>query len=384
VDWHGLLLRALGAQASGARGVAASFRVALCGAPLHHFATRPDVDDGFGCGWRNLQMLCGHLLLSSADGAERALRTRALFAGAGFVPDLPSLQAWLETAWAAGFDPAGRDHLGGAVQGKDTWIGACDAAALLRSFGLRAQIVDFKAPPAAPAAGTHAASDVRHPGVECDGCGAYPIVGPRFSSEARPNYDLCRRCQALPAAQQFQPYTRRDAPSHAAGGAPVERACEPGAHAALVDFMWSYFTSDGATGRPLPLQLGGQLVVSPLRPPLFLQHDGHSRTVVGVERRRRPAGVAGEDVFLLVFDPSTARGALRDALAAGQAGGWQRLVKRGLATLRKREYSVLVMQRGELAPAASPRAWEESKTLRAMDAADALLPGDGGGGGGAA
>ena len=36
----------------------------------------------------------------------------ALFGGCGFVPDVASLQAWLECAWAAGFDPMGAEQLG--------------------------------------------------------------------------------------------------------------------------------------------------------------------------------------------------------------------------------------------------------------------------------
>ena len=86
-----------------------------------------------------MQMLAGHLL------AQRDARSAALFGGAGAVPDVPSLQAWLEAAWAAGYDPEGAAQLGGALQGGRAWVGATEAAALLRSFGLRARVVDFRA-----------------------------------------------------------------------------------------------------------------------------------------------------------------------------------------------------------------------------------------------
>jgi hypothetical protein len=39
-------------------------------------------------------------------------------------------------------------------------------------------------------------------------------------------------------------------------------------------------------------------------PPLFLQHDGHSRTIVGVERRRATPAERWR-YLLLLFDPST-------------------------------------------------------------------------------
>jgi hypothetical protein len=68
----------------------------------------------------------------------------ALFGGCGFVPDIPSLQAWLECAWAAGFDRTGAEQLGGSVQGSHKWVGTTEATALMRFFGVRARIVDFK------------------------------------------------------------------------------------------------------------------------------------------------------------------------------------------------------------------------------------------------
>lgn len=77
-----------------------------------------------------------------------------------------------------------------------------------------------------------------------------------------------------------------------------------------------------------------QIVVSS-KPPLFFQHDGHSRTIVGMERRRASAS-ASESVFLLVLDPGVPTGGLVRALQA-KGSEWQRMVKRGLDTLRMRE-----------------------------------------------
>lgn len=67
----------------------------------------------------------------------------ALFAGCGFVPDLLTLQGWLERAWKAGIDTAGGDLLGNIAQGTQQWIGTTECAALLRFFGFKAEIVDF-------------------------------------------------------------------------------------------------------------------------------------------------------------------------------------------------------------------------------------------------
>ena len=54
-----------------------------------------------------------------------------------------TLQAWLECAWRAGIDTAGGDLLGNAMQGSNQWIGATEAATVLRLFGFKAQVVDF-------------------------------------------------------------------------------------------------------------------------------------------------------------------------------------------------------------------------------------------------
>jgi hypothetical protein len=54
-----------------------------------------------------------------------------------------SLQAWLEAAWAAGYDPGGAAMFGSSVQCSRKWVGTTEAAALLRYFGCRAQLVEF-------------------------------------------------------------------------------------------------------------------------------------------------------------------------------------------------------------------------------------------------
>ena len=61
----------------------------------------------------------------------------------GDVPDIQGIQSWIEKAWGAGFDMAGKEEFGGQLLGSDYWIGATECAALLRYFGFRAIVVDF-------------------------------------------------------------------------------------------------------------------------------------------------------------------------------------------------------------------------------------------------
>lgn len=83
-------------------------------------------------------MQCSHLL-SRRDQEVK----RVLFGGSEFVPDIPSLQRWLELAWRSGFDVSGGLHFDKRIYGCKKWIGTTECAALLRSFGLRARVVDF-------------------------------------------------------------------------------------------------------------------------------------------------------------------------------------------------------------------------------------------------
>ncbi|CAN8288822.1 unnamed protein product [Cochlearia groenlandica] len=85
-------------------------------------------------------MQCSHLLSLGGDNDEVKKR---LFDGSTFVPDVPSLQRWLEIAWSTSFDVSGSHHFGGRIHGSKRWIGTTECAALLQSFGLRATIVDF-------------------------------------------------------------------------------------------------------------------------------------------------------------------------------------------------------------------------------------------------
>ncbi|GBG69048.1 hypothetical protein CBR_g3746 [Chara braunii] len=112
-------------------------RVALSG-HVDHYESKKRDDLGWGCGWRNIQMLCSNLIKTREDAK------RTLFGGSGFVPSIKDLQQWLEVAWRSGFDVVGAEQLGWKVYGSKKWIGTTECAALLRFFGLRARIVDFK------------------------------------------------------------------------------------------------------------------------------------------------------------------------------------------------------------------------------------------------
>lgn len=102
-------------------------------------------DAGWGCGYRNIQMLCGHLLSRRAKGCETSPYAACLFGGAGHVVTVKGVQAFIETAWHNGYDHQGAEQLGYALAGTEKWIGTTEAISVLRSMGVRAKFVQFKA-----------------------------------------------------------------------------------------------------------------------------------------------------------------------------------------------------------------------------------------------
>ena len=141
--------------------------------------------------------------------------------GIGLVPQIPYVQEALENAWSAGFDVEGAAQLGHKIMGKNTWIGATEIVTLLRSFGIRARLVDFWRPTGAD-----------------------------------------------------------------------------GTHPELSRWTKHYFTTSLNSAH----SVSNSCLVCDDRLPLFLQHSGHSRTVVGIE-----LDLTGDVVSFLIFDPASPR-----------------------------------------------------------------------------
>ncbi|XP_023931543.1 zinc finger with UFM1-specific peptidase domain protein [Lingula anatina] len=167
----------------------------LCSS-VDHFAASYG-DKGWGCGYRNLQMLLSSL-------AACSLYQDVLFNGRPIIPSIPKIQRLIETAWQKGFDLQGSEQLGGKLFNTTKWIGATEIVATLSSLKVKCQLLDFHAP-----------------------------TGP------------------------------------------------DGTHPKLFEWVRDYFKK-----------------TADFKPPLYLQHQGHSRTIVGVEETK------DSSLRLLLFDPS--------------------------------------------------------------------------------
>jgi len=120
----------------------------------------------------------------------------------------------------------------------------------------------------------------------------------------------------------------------------------------LLAQVWEYFGGDGgggsggggggSSGSGAASGTRVSIVHQSGKLPLYFQHQGHSRTIVGIERRRVPGGggAALEDVLLL-FDPSVDSAQLAEKLT--QKTGWESMLKRTPKTLKKDAYQIVML-----------------------------------------
>jgi hypothetical protein len=230
-------------------------------------------DGGWGCGYRNIQTLCSSLM-------EMPHYRDVLFGGIGYVPSILVLQQSLEAAWTEGFDPHSKAKLTG-VYGGNQWIGTYDAVSMLRHFGVPMELITFTAK--------------RRVSNEGRGSGN-SLIAPKasFSTSSSNNVATSafkyRRYQ--PAL--FVPHTN------------------------MFKWVWSHFESCKSRGDKFIM-------------PLYLQHDGHSRTIIGAEN------VNGR-IALLLLDPSFSSANLINQLRS--ANSVPEVIRKTLSEFRHENYQI--------------------------------------------
>ncbi|XP_072317205.1 zinc finger-containing ubiquitin peptidase 1 [Eucyclogobius newberryi] len=232
-------------------------------ADTDHFCSS-EGDRGWGCGYRNLQMMLSCLL-----GLEEYAAVLPDMA----VPSVPRVQSLIEAAWSEGLDPHGASHFNRRLQGTRAWIGATEIYSLLTSLRVRARIVDFHQP-----------------------------SGPADT------------------------------------------------HPRLFQWVRQYFCPNSSRLQPR--------IVHTKKPPLYLQHQGHSRTVVGLEQKRSGA------LCLLILDPAAPSSDLRRLLSPDSAPAALRQIRRFPSGLKHRQYQ-LVAAEGALSEQDKRTRVLNSRSLRA-------------------
>ncbi|KAF9992576.1 hypothetical protein BGZ80_005028 [Entomortierella chlamydospora] len=186
-------------------------------------------DRGWGCGYRNLQMMLSYVVNQTAVHCEDTHRVSTSRLTPDPIPTIGELQQQLEFAWENGFDLPGARQLGHKVVGSRKWIGTTEVWSVLSSLGIRCSILEFHLP---------TGPDRSHPAM----------------LSAVYNYFRTPAWSPLvaPAIMSFNDYLQPE--------------------------------SD-------------QRIIQTAKPPIYIQHQGHSRTIVGIE-----VLTTGE-LNLLVFDP---------------------------------------------------------------------------------
>ena len=237
--------------------------------------------DKFSCGYRNMQMLLTALLpLLPLHHSFYRLPPCSVYtrdAGHIKIPNLTQLQQLMEQAWADGFDPKGAQFYSRKIVGKKSQIGAVEVSYTFLYLGIDCCVVQF----------THCPESRSQLGPFC---AAY------FSKQFCPD---CTKCSELKSGGSY------DAANHIL--------------------------------RNLSSQCGARNHAMCRCPsfPLYLQYNGHSVTVIGVEMFANSDKIEN----LLLFDPIASGSMLAKALSENDIKPF----RRSLSSLQARDCQIVLV-----------------------------------------
>ena len=101
-------------------------------------------NDTWSCGFRNTQMILSAMIpqFSTCHSYFHANPRRS---NRTLIPTLKQMQIALEQSWKAGFDQRAANHYRHKIVGKTKWIGAAEVTSLLSYWGIDATLVQFVA-----------------------------------------------------------------------------------------------------------------------------------------------------------------------------------------------------------------------------------------------
>jgi len=92
--------------------------------------------EGFGCGYRNLQMMISYLI-------RFPNLKRSLLKNSGTVPSILSIQESIEAAWKCNFDKISANQFQFSLKGSTKWIGTSEIVTFFSYYRLRTAIYQF-------------------------------------------------------------------------------------------------------------------------------------------------------------------------------------------------------------------------------------------------
>ncbi|XP_059698226.1 zinc finger-containing ubiquitin peptidase 1 isoform X1 [Haemorhous mexicanus] len=102
-----------------------------------------------------------------------------------------------------------------------------------------------------------------------------------------------------------------------------------GTHPRLFEWILRYYSADN--------EGGGAKVVCTSKPPIYLQHQGHSRTVVGIEEKKN------KSLCLLLFDPGCSSQQMQKLLKQNSDGTGLRLLRKFVGSLKEKQYQIVAV-----------------------------------------
>ncbi|KAL3273955.1 hypothetical protein HHI36_015378 [Cryptolaemus montrouzieri] len=237
-------------------------RTLLCTC-VDHFASSYG-DRGWGCGYRNTQMLISSLLTHTGYNERLYKLWQTEKPPRSAVPSISRLQSLIEHAWSQGFDVQGSEQLGCRLVNTRKWIGATEVVTLLSFLRIKCQLVDFHRP-----------------------------TGPG------------------------------------------------GTHPEMFNWVLKYFENS----------VGGEFT-----PPLYLQHQGHSRTIMGIEIHRDGS------LVMLVLDPSHSPQQMAQFGDTSTANASLRLLRKSEAAMKAKQYQIVAI----VGTIDNEQQYQQSKVLRGL------------------
>jgi len=234
--------------------------------------------------------------------------------------------------------------LGFSLSGGKKWIGSMECAALLRSFGINCTVVDFFRATGA---------DGTHPEL-------LKWVWDYFSSFYSPPSPRCPDSITSPTLDALLLLPSSPAPLpnvHSASSfASILKRPE---HKRLLSntakSLEAQQKSHKASRSPSPTF--SPLLYSPtFVPPIFFQHEGHSRTIVGIEKRKNGT------LHLLILDPVHTGQKVTAALASRQ----RRIFRHSLSGLKHRQYQLVAVEAAHACRLMTFEEMQNSKVLRTV------------------
>ncbi|XP_071955252.1 zinc finger-containing ubiquitin peptidase 1-like [Antedon mediterranea] len=230
------------------KGVDGVPSVRLCADQTSHYGSSPG-DKGWGCGYKNIQ-----ILMTAMCNDPRF--KKSVFNDSTNMPSISKIQHLIEKAWSEGYDPQGKEQLGGKLCNTRKWIGATEVVALFTSLKVRCKLIDFHKP-----------------------------AGPNRT------------------------------------------------HPQLFDWIKQYFGSSLALG-----SLFNKMAICSNKLPLYLQHEGHSRTIIGYEQLK------DKSIRLLLFDPSLTQKQLGLLKAPNLTGYALKPLRQTLTNLKSKQYQIVCVE----------------------------------------